>query len=95
MDGYEWDENKNRINRRKHGISFEQAAEVFEDEHQLTVEDETAQDEMRYQTIGLVASAGKLAVVVSTIRFGNDGKEVIRIISARRPERHEREAYER
>lgn len=36
---FEWDENKNQINQRKHGISFEEAQAVFEDEHAILFDD--------------------------------------------------------
>lgn len=36
---FEWDENKNQINQRKHGISFEEARAVFEDEHAILFDD--------------------------------------------------------
>ena len=53
----EWDDRKNEINRRKHGISFETAAYVFLDEYRLEDVDEAhSTDELRYITIGRVHS---------------------------------------
>ena len=49
-----WDERKNQINKRKHGISFEIAALVFEDPYHLTRQDREVEGEPRWQTIGIV-----------------------------------------
>ena len=35
---FEWDENKNKINKKKHGLSFEEAVEVFGDENALMIQ---------------------------------------------------------
>lgn len=51
----EWDVDKNEINKKKHGVSFEAAALVFADEHYLELyDDEHSVDEDRYIAIGLV-----------------------------------------
>ena len=73
---FEWDEEKDLINRRKHGISFETAAYVFRDEYHIEMYDfEHSTDEDRYIAIGMV---GNLLFVVFTERGEN-----IRLISAR------------
>lgn len=83
---FEWDEDKERINRQKHGISFETAALVFEDEDRLEVFDEGHSiDEDRYITIGM---AGDVLFVVYTER-----REAIRLISARLATARERSLY--
>ena len=52
---FEWDEEKNRINREKHGISFETALYVFQDEYYIEMYDfEHSIEEDRYIAIGMV-----------------------------------------
>lgn len=83
---FEWDEEKDRINREKHGISFETAAYVFQDEHYIEMYDfEHSVDEDRYIAIGMV---GDLLFVVFTERGQN-----IRLISARLAAENERRLY--
>lgn len=89
MNDVEWDPVKDRANRARHGVSFEEAATVFNDPLELKVPDpEHSLNENRFYSIGR-SESGKLFVVVYTER---DGK--IRIISARRPTRTERHSYE-
>jgi uncharacterized DUF497 family protein len=87
-----WDENKNRINRRKHGVSFETAARVFEDPHVVSYRDRGVDEEERWHAIG---SAGGIAIllVVHTSEEPHDEEE-IRIISARKASPRERALYE-
>ena len=83
---FEWDEEKNRINKEKHGISFETAAFVFDDENYIEMYDfEHSIDEDRYIAIGQV---GDVLFVVFTER-----KENIRLISARLATKAERRLY--
>jgi uncharacterized protein len=89
---FEWDETKNRRNRKKHGISFELAQEVFFDPLCLTIADPSSSAEERYWAIGRLPNLVVL-VVVHTVRF-RGGEELIRIISARRATRRERTFYE-
>ena len=84
---FQWDENKNRANKKKHGLSFEQALEVFDDEYRLEEYDELhSDDEIRWQTIGM---AHDILFVVYTER----DEDIIRIISARFATREERSWY--
>jgi uncharacterized DUF497 family protein len=92
MMQFEWDEAKARSNRRKHGISFEEAAQVFSDPYVLAEQDRVEGGEFRWQTMGLVEGVVVL-LVVHTIRDEDDA-EIIRIISARRATRRERARYE-
>lgn len=85
---FNYDPAKAAANVRKHGVSFADAEGVLLDPLAVTVEDRDAAGEPRHVTIGL-GSAGELLVVVYTERSG-----AFRIISARRPTRKEREAYE-
>ena len=83
---FEWDEEKNLLNQRKHGISFETAAYVFADENYIEMYDfEHSISEDRYIAIGLV---GDVLFVVFTER-----KEKIRLISARLATEAERRLY--
>ncbi len=84
---YQWDKNKERGNRHKHGIAFADAISVFTDEKALTIDDEYPEEE-RFVTIGLDAF-GRILVVVYTWRG-----ESIRIISARKAVASERTQYE-
>jgi hypothetical protein len=83
----EWDERKARSNLEKHGIDFADAVSVLEDELALTIPDDEA-TKRRFITIG-EDSLRRILVVVFTERA-----ERIRIISARRATKLEREQYE-
>ena len=87
-----WDEDKNRKNIRKHGISFDIAAMVFDDDLRLEYPDsEHSQDEERYLTIGLVYD---VITVVYCDRENQLTRDTdIRIISARLATKLERNAY--
>lgn len=89
----EWNDDKAATNLRKHKLSFEKTAEVFDDALHISVEDAFAVGERRFLTTGLVRGVG-LVVVVHTIENEGTDDEFVRIISARRAERHERKAYE-
>ncbi|MHB1669366.1 BrnT family toxin [Thiomonas sp.] len=93
---FEWDEAKNRANQRKHGVSFEEAAHVFHDPLQVSVQDRIEGGEQRWQTFGLVGGVVLLMVVHTVHEDDVHGQsiEVIRIISARRADRTERQRYE-
>lgn len=85
----EWDGNKNRANKRKHKVSFEEAATVFGDPLEITIDDpDHSADEYRFITMG-ESFDGRLLVVSYMERGGK-----IRIISARLPTRRERRGYE-
>jgi len=87
-----WDENKNRINRNKHRVSFETAQLVFDDPLHVSRQDRVEGDEQRWQTIGLVHGL-ILLLVAHTVSEG-DGHETIRLISARKADQTERRIYE-
>jgi uncharacterized DUF497 family protein len=90
---FEWDEQKAEINLRKHGIRFEDAARVFDDPLAVTDQDRIENGEQRWQTVGM-ADGYLLLLVAHTVRFEDEGIEVVRIISARRVDRAERRRYE-
>ena len=83
----EWDDDKERKNIRKHGISFSEAVTALEDDPAITIEDNHPA-EIRFITLGMDA-AGRVLVVVFTYRG-----EMIRIISARKATATERAVYE-
>lgn len=87
-----WDEKKAQLNIKKHGISFEVAATVFNDPHHLSVLDSKAKGEERWVTIGYAADY-KTLVVIHTY-FDSEPDEFIRIISARKATKNERLIYE-
>ena len=82
---FEWDENKNQLNKRKHGISFEEAARVFVDPNLKIVLD-PEETEIRWDAVGFV---GKMLFVVFTER----GQGCLRIISARKATKREINGY--
>lgn len=87
---FEWDEQKNASNLRKHGVSFEEAQTVFLDDHALFMLDpDHPEDEERFLLLGM-SSAVRTLVVCHCYRASN---EVIRIISARKAGRDERREY--
>lgn len=86
---FEWDNEKARINLKKHGVSFGEATEVFDDPNVVEAEDtEHSVEEARFVIIGY--STRRLLFVVFAERRG----DLIRIISARPPTAAERRAYE-
>lgn len=95
---YEWDERKNRSNQRKHaGISFELAALAFEDSNCLVFTDAIDESgEQRWHPIGVVRIEPYAAVllVVHAYREDQNGEEIVRVISARRAEKHEIRRYQ-
>jgi uncharacterized DUF497 family protein len=89
---FEWDEDKSWQNLRKHDVRFETAALVFDDPYAITQPDSTFDDEERWITVGAIGM-GSILLVVHTY-YEKHNEEVIRIISARAAESHERKAYE-
>ena len=87
---FEWDADKAALNLRKHRVSFEDAARVFLDPNRIeTFDGRDAYGEDRWKTVGLAEPA--LLAVVYTVR-GEVG-DVIRLISARKADAHERAQY--
>ena len=87
---FEWDENKNRINKTKHKISFEEAKTVFYDEEALVIDDpEHSKEEERFIILGFSKRAN-LLVVCHCYR---QSESVIRIISARKATKSEEKQY--
>jgi len=80
-----WDENKNRSNLKKHGISFETTSFVFHDPFLLSMPDDRYKyEEQRWQNIGLVGyTAIYVAHTFAEEKQHETEEEIIRIISAR------------
>jgi uncharacterized DUF497 family protein len=90
---FKWDPEKDAINKAKHGVSFETAALVFDDPFHLSVIDRVVEGEERWRTMGQIG--GLVILIVAHTYKEQDGKETIRIISARKATRSERQYYER
>ena len=90
---FEWDPQKAGSNRRKHGVTFEDAMHVFADPFALCEQDRAGEGgEQRWQAVGLAGGVVLLLVAHTVREEGRD--EVIRIISVRRTTRKERNRYE-
>ncbi|MEO1387569.1 MAG: BrnT family toxin [Cyanobacteria bacterium J06634_6] len=83
---YQWDPNKAAVNMRKHDIDFADAVSVFADDFAISFEEKRF-DEERYIVI-VIDSLGRVLVVVYTWRDAE-----IRLISARKATRSERQQY--
>ena len=88
---FEWDEEKDKLNQRKHGLAFKDAKYVFADPFAVS-RDDYSEKEHRKQIMGHVGGA-LLVLVVFTMR-DKQGEEVFRIISARKATAAERRKYE-
>ena len=89
---FDWDSQKASVNKRKHGISFEEAQTVFYDENaRLRYDSDHSLDEERYIILG-ISSSLRLIVVCHVYREEN---AIIRIISARKATKQEVQQYRR
>jgi uncharacterized DUF497 family protein len=88
MSEFEWDENKNRANIKKHGISFETASQIFENPVLTWTDKRKDYEEIREHSIGTIKGIAFIAV----IHTDRNGKT--RLISARRANKQERQRYE-
>jgi len=87
-----WNNTKNQANKKKHGISFEEAETVFYDKSARLISDpDHSEDEDRFILLGMSAEL-KLLVVVHVYK---EYDEIIRIISARKATKHEQAKYKR
>jgi uncharacterized protein len=92
MVNFDWDEHKNTSNRKKHGIWFEEAQQVFDDPSALMFYDEDhSKQEDRFILLGLSGSSRVLVVVYCERTKG----KLIRIISARKATKKEIKKYEK
>ena len=89
---FDWDENKNTINKRKHKISFEEARTVFFDDDALIISDpDHSIDEERFVILG----ASHLSNILVVCHCYRENDSVIRIISARKATKNESLVYYR
>lgn len=87
---FEWDEFKNQINQRKHGIDFEEAKTVFYDDNAILFDDpEHSMEEERFLILG-ISKHENLCIVSHCYRSGDN---IIRIISARKATKNEIKTY--
>lgn len=87
---FEWDEAKASSNKKKHGVSFEEAETVFFDENALIIHDpEHSDDEERFVILGL-SEISRILVVIHCYR---EKDKIIRIISARKATKNESMQY--
>ena len=91
---FEWDPNKEAINIKKHGVSFEQAAYVFADQFSLSMFDnEHSNQEDRWLILGKSNNEMILLIVHTFRNSGNE--ETVRIISARKATKNEEKTYKK
>ncbi len=87
---FEWDENKNQINQRKHGIDFKEAKTVFYDDNAILFDDpEHSMEEERFLILG-ISKHENLCIVSHCCRWEENS---IRIISARKATKNEIRTY--
>lgn len=93
---FEWHEDKNRENIKKHKVSFEEAKEVFYDPLHISLLDKRFDYfEERWVTIG-ATTRGTIIIVIGHLYYlTEDGEDHIRIITARKATKKEREQYEK
>ena len=92
---FEWDEQKNHNNVRKHGIDFSEAKLVFNDFNAIFFEDERFDyGEIRYVAIGLLDSDSLNKIIIVVVVYTEKREDLIRIISARKANKREVRLYE-
>ena len=90
---FEWDPTKDRENRNKHGVVFDEAATVFRDSKALsTFDPDHSEAEHRWITMG-ISEKGRLLIVIHTFREESEDAATIRIISSRKATKQETKTY--
>ena len=89
---FEWDDDKNQSNIRKHKVSFELATRAFNDQLAYSYPDRVEDGEQRWQTLGMVE--GRLLLLIAHTFWDEGETEVVRIISARPATSTERKRYD-
>ena len=84
---FEWDENKNKINIRVHGVDFRDTYLIFE--HPMLIKTDTRKDYGEKRLVGLGLLYEVVIVIVFTKR-----SDAVRVISIRRANRNERKVYQ-
>jgi uncharacterized DUF497 family protein len=87
---FEWDENKNAGNIRKHGLDFADVWQVFQNPMLVKLDDREDYDEDRWIGIGIISSG-----IVVVFIFTEKDQETIRMISMRKATKNERTRYEK
>jgi hypothetical protein len=90
---YEWNEEKSRSNRKKHGVAFEAAVKVSNDPSLLLIEDRIEEGEQRWHAIGAAEAAILLVVDAYRTESKHGEEDITRIISARSANKSERQRY--
>ncbi len=89
---FEWHPAKAEINLTRHGVSFDEAQEAFDDDFGVVFPDDVnSEGEARYHLFG--SSQSRLLMVSYTLREDEQGIETIRLISAREAEGWEKRKY--
>lgn len=89
---FEWDDEKDVLNRAKHDVSFEFASRVFDDLTYMLREDRIDENgEQRWHAVGMVEDI--VLLVVHVYRSTINGEEIVRIISARKARENESRGY--
>ena len=93
---FSWDSEKAEINLKKHGISFDRAAEIFLDPNVISRVDRIKDGEERWQPIGMIDGLFIILVAHTITTYSEQGDyiENIRIISARKADKKERRIYD-
>ncbi|MBY3181546.1 BrnT family toxin [Rhizobium sp. 25PS6] len=91
MPRFQWNDEKNRTNKAKHGVSFETACLIWNDPQYLLIPDAVYDGEQRWLAIGVV---GLVIVLVAVHIILAEDEETVRVISARKAISHERRRYE-
>ena len=86
---FEWDSRKEKLNQKKHGISFEEAKEALSGSLVVVLKEDSDSGEERYVYLGICK---KLNVLVVIVAYPDD--QITRIISARKANKRERKFYE-
>lgn len=86
---FEWDDNKEKINVRKHGVDFSEAQEAFEDENAIDDYDESHSSDEEHRFVLLGLSTKRLLFVSYTVRRNT----LIRLISARKANQNQEKFY--
>jgi uncharacterized DUF497 family protein len=86
---FEWDPQKEKINQKKHGVSFDNAKEALNCGLVVVLKEDTDSGEERYVYLGMCK---KLNILVVVVAYPDD--QITRIISARKANKREREFYE-
>jgi uncharacterized DUF497 family protein len=86
---FEWDPHKEKLNQKKHGISFEEAKEALSCGLIIVLKEDSDSGEERYVYLGICKKLNILVVVVAYPE-----EQITRIISARKANKRERKFYE-